>query len=340
MKVGIVYDPIYLKHDTGDHPESPRRLRAILYKLQETGLWKKLEHIVPKPASDQDLLRVHSEKHVEYIRRLASEGGGRVDADTVVSRHSFDSAVYAAGGVVTALEAVVSGEVNSAFALVRPPGHHSTRDRAMGFCLFNNVAMAAAYALEKYKFNRVLILDFDVHHGNGTQDIFEREPRVSYISVHESPLYPGSGAVCERGVGNIFNVPLPPFSGADEYIRIYDEIVMPVASRFKPEIILVSAGFDAHWRDEIASMRLSISGYSDILRRINALAGEFCKGRVVLSLEGGYDPEALSSGVEAVFDVLLGAPDALDLLGTGPVKDIPPDIEPLLRQLKDAFELI
>jgi acetoin utilization deacetylase AcuC-like enzyme len=209
----------------------------------------------------------------------------------------------------------------------------------MGFCLFNNVAVAAAYALERYKLSRVLILDLDVHHGNGTQDIFEREPRVSYISVHQSPLYPGSGSIDERGIGNMFNVPLPPFSGDDEYSRVYDEIVLPVAARLRPEIILVSAGFDAHWRDQLASMQLSVGGYSAILRRIKTLADEFCNGRIVLSLEGGYDLDALSCGVKAVFDVLLGNVDAPDLPGDSPEKDNHPDIAPLLVQLKQAFGL-
>jgi len=339
MKVGVVYDPIFLEHDTGEHPENARRLKAVVQKLQETGLWDKLVHVAPAPASVEDLLRVHTQKHVDYIHGFPAGGRGRVDADTMVSPRSYEAALYAAGGVKRALEAVMNGDLDSAFALIRPPGHHATRDRAMGFCLFNNIAVSAACALDTFKLSRVLILDFDVHHGNGTQDIFAREPRVSYISVHQSPLYPGSGAVYERGAGNMFNIPLPPFSGDDEYSRICDEIVVPVASRFKPEVILVSAGFDAHWRDQLASMSLTIKGYADIMRRIKMLTNEFCGGRIVMALEGGYDLEALSGGVRAVFDVLLGNTDALDPLGSDPGNDNRPDIDSLLVQLKKAFDL-
>lgn len=339
MTVGVVYGPVFLEHDTGEHPESPLRLRAVVQKLHETGLWDKLVPVSPVRASVRDLLRVHTEKHVDYIRGLSEARGGRVDADTIVSSGSYDAARFAAGGVKRALEGVMNGELVSAFALVRPPGHHATRDGAMGFCLFNNIAVSAACALDTFKLSRVLILDFDVHHGNGTQDIFARERRVTYISVHQSPLYPGSGASCERGAGNMFNIPLPPFSGDEEYSRVYDEIVVPVVSRLKPEIILVSAGFDGHWREQLASMSLTIKGYANIIRRINALAGEFCGGRIVMSLEGGYDLEALSGGIRAVFDVLLGNTDAPDPLGPNPGDGNRPDIAPLLVHLKKAFDL-
>ena len=339
MTVGVVYSPVFLEHDTGEHPESPLRLEAVVQKLQETGLWDNLVHVAPPPASVDDLLRVHTGRHVDYVRCLSEVGGGRVDAETIVSSRSYDVALFAAGGVKRGLEAVVNGDLVSAFALVRPPGHHATRDGAMGFCLFNNIAVAAAYALDTLKIGRVLILDFDVHHGNGTQDIFAREPRVSYISVHQSPLYPGSGAIHERGAGNIFNIPLPPFSGDDEYARVYDEIVVPVASRLKPEIILVSAGFDGHWRESLASMSLTIKGYADIMRRINALAKASCGGRIVIALEGGYDLAALSGGIRAVFDVLLGNADAPDPLGPSRENDNAPDIDPLLMRLKKSFDL-
>jgi acetoin utilization deacetylase AcuC-like enzyme len=339
MKVGAVYDPVFLEHDTGEHPENRGRLTAILGKLKETGVWAQLEQIAPEPASAGDLSRVHTQKHIDYIHGLSEAGGGRVDADTVVSRLSYDAALCAAGAVKAALESVIKGEWNSGFALVRPPGHHATRDRAMGFCLFNNIAVAAAYALDAFRLNRILILDFDVHHGNGTQDIFGREPLVSYISVHQSPLYPGSGGIHERGSGNMFNIPLPPFSGDAEYARVYDEIVLPLASRFKPEIILVSAGFDGHWRDQLASMSLTIKGYADIMRRIKALAREFCAGRIVMSLEGGYDLEALSGGVRAVFDVLLGNPGSVDPVGPSLAHGKSADISPLLTELKNVFEL-
>jgi acetoin utilization deacetylase AcuC-like enzyme len=339
VKVGVVYDPVYLEHDTGEHPENKRRLEAIVARLKESGLWEQLIHIPARPATVEELRRVHSESHIRYIRGLSAAGGGQVDADTVVSARSYEAALYAAGGVERAVEAVMGGEVSSAFALVRPPGHHAARDQAMGFCLFNNVAVAAAHALYKYKLERILILDFDVHHGNGTQDIFQDEPRVSYLSVHQSPLYPGSGGIGERGVKNMFNIPLPPGCGDGEYARVYDEIVIPLAHRISPELILVSAGFDAHWSDDIASMRLSITGYAHIARRMKALAGELCGGRLVFSLEGGYSLDALASSVKAVFDVLLGNEKIEDGLGACPSCEKFPDITPLLGQIKKSLGL-
>ena len=339
MKVGAVYDPVYLEHDTGQHPENRGRLEAIVARLKESGLWEQLSHISPRPATVEELRRVHGERLIRYIQELSEAGGGQIDADTVVSARSYEAALYAAGGVESAMEAVVSGEVSSAFCLVRPPGHHATRNQAMGFCLFNNVAVAAAHALDKYKLERVLILDFDVHHGNGTQDIFSNEPRVCYISVHQSPLYPGSGSIEERGAGNIFNLPLPPLCGDGEYARVYDEIVMPLARRISPELVLVSAGFDAHWSDELSNMRLTISGYAQIASRIKTLADELCDGKLVFSLEGGYNPAALAESVEGIFDVLLVIDKIEDRVGSDPLSRKPPDVTALLGQLKKSFEL-
>ncbi|RJO63325.1 MAG: histone deacetylase [Dehalococcoidia bacterium] len=339
MKVGLVYAPVYLGHDTGEHPENRQRLEAIILRLKESGLWEKLTHIAPRQATLDELLHVHSEKHIRFVRELAASGGGQIDADTLVSRHSFKAALYAAGGVASAVDAVMGGEVGSAFALVRPPGHHATYEQVMGFCLFNNVAVAAAHALDRYGLERVLILDFDVHHGNGTQDIFRDEPRVCYVSTHQSPLYPGSGDVDERGAGNMFNIPLPSGCGDDQYERVYDEIVLPLGRRFRPQLILVSAGFDAHWADELASMCLSTSGYAQITRRIKALAHECCGGKVVFSLEGGYNLEALAGSVKAVFDVLMGNENIDDELGPCRSGEKSPDVKPSIARLRELFEL-
>jgi acetoin utilization deacetylase AcuC-like enzyme len=338
VKVGVVYDPVYLRHDTGEHPENRGRVESIVLRLQEMGMWAKLIHLAPRPAMLEELRRVHSQSHVRYVRELAESGGGQIDADTIVSTGSYAAAMYAAGGVESAVDAVMRGEVGSAFALVRPPGHHATRAGAMGFCLFNNVAVAAAHALDEYGLGRVLILDFDVHHGNGTQDIFDSEPRICYISVHQSPLYPGSGGIEERGIGNIFNVPLPPSCGDVEYVRVYDEIVIPLAQRFKPQFIIVSAGFDAHWSEDMASMCLSIQGYAQIAHRIKALSDELCLGHLVFSLEGGYNLEALAGSVSAVFEVLLGKEKIEDKLGACSA-DKSPDITLLLEHLKEAYKL-
>ncbi len=339
MAAGIVYDPVYLEHDTGEHPENAGRLTAVVQHLKETGLWEQQVHIIPRPATREELLRVHSDSHIDYIRDLAHSCGGFVDGDTVVSPRSYEAALYAAGGVESAIDSVMRGEVSSAFAMVRPPGHHVNRTRAMGFCLFNNIAVGAAHALEKYALERILILDFDVHHGNGTQSIFHDEPRVNYISVHQSPLFPGSGGIDERGTGNMYNVPLPPGCGDNEYLSAYDEIVIPLGRRFKPELILVSAGFDAHLADDIASMCMSTGGYAQIMRRIKALADECCGGRLVLSLEGGYNLAALAGSVAAVFDVLSGKIDIEDEMGACPYGEKAPDIALLLARCKKTYGL-
>jgi acetoin utilization deacetylase AcuC-like enzyme len=337
MPVGVIYDPIYLEHDTGDHPENKGRLEAIVARLKESGTWDKLAHIQPRPATQGELLRVHSDRLVKSIRALSSSGGGEIDSDTIVAPGSYDAALMAAGGVEAGVDAVMGGEVSSAFALVRPPGHHATRTRSMGFCLFNNVAVAAARALDTYGLKRILIIDTDVHHGNGTQDIFAGEPRVNYISAHQSPLYPGSGDIGERGIGNIFNIPLSPGSGDGEYSRVYEDVVMLVPRRIKPELIIVSAGFDAHWADELASMCLSITGYAGIYRRIKKLADELCGGRLVLTLEGGYNLAALAGSVQAVFDVLADKPSIEDEVGPCPSKDKAPDVSPLIARTRGAF---
>jgi acetoin utilization deacetylase AcuC-like enzyme len=340
MKVGLVYDAVYLAHDTGEHPENGARLEAVVSRLKEMGLWDdKLAHIAPRQATVDELLRVHTANHVRFVRELAASGGGRIDADTIVSRHSFKAALYAAGGVESAVEAVMGGAVSSAFCTVRPPGHHATRAEAMGFCLFNNVAVGAAYAVDRYDLDCVLILDFDVHHGNGTQDIYRNSPAVNYISAHQSPLNPGSGDIAERGDGNIYNIPLPPGSGDAEYARVYDEIVVPLGRRFSPQLILVSAGFDAHWADPLASMCLSITGYAGIARRIKQLAEETCGGKVVFTLEGGYNPAALAGSVKAVLDVMTGNEKIEDKLGPCRSGEKSPDIELLVARLKQAFGL-
>jgi len=338
MSVGVVYDPIYLRHDTGEHPEKAKRLEAVTGRLKRKGPWQELTQIAPRPATVAELERVHSAGLIRLVRETAERGGGMLDPDTIVSPDSYEAALYAAGGVIKAVEAVAAAEVESAFALVRPPGHHATRERSMGFCLFNNAAVAAAYALNDLDLSRVLILDWDVHHGNGTQDIFEHEPRVCYISLHQSPFYPGSGLATETGCGNLVNIPLPAGCGDAEYLLAMDEIITPAARRFQPELILVSAGFDGHWTDPLASMKLSITGYAEIARRTLRLARELCRGRLAVTLEGGYNLSALAGSVKAVFDVLTSKNQVEDALGPPP-ELAPPDISPLMAQLKVIHRL-
>ena len=343
MKVGLVYDPIYLKHDTGGHVENAARLEAIISHLEETGLKKQLTPIKPRAASVEELALVHTKQHISHIQDVAGKGGGWLDADTVMSPDSYEVALYAAGGVIAAAEAVMEGKVNSAFALVRPPGHHATPHHAMGFCLFNNIAIAAEHALARYKLERILIIDFDVHHGNGTQEIFYDRPEVMYISTHEYPFYPGTGSVGETGRGSAkgttVNIPLPAGCGDNEYLLVFEQVITPAAKRFKPQLVLVSAGYDAHWADELALMQLSVSGFGEMARAIRGLANELCEGRLVFTLEGGYHLSALAASIKATFDVLLGKTSSDDPLGQSPRSAAAPKIDRLLTAIKEVHAL-
>jgi len=343
MKVGLVYDPIYLEHDTGDHVENAVRLEKTLELLEKSGVKQQLVEVAPEPASVEDLLSVHSSEHIARIEDVAKSGGGWLDADTVVSTGSYQAALYAAGGVLKATEAVMNGKVDSAFALVRPPGHHATRREAMGFCLFNNIAIAARQSIRKHDLNRVLIVDFDVHHGNGTQDTFYSDPRVLYFSVHQHPLYPGTGKVGEVGLGEgqdtIVNVPLPPWCGDDQYLQVFQQILIPAARRFKPEIIMVSAGYDAHWADEISLMQVTISGFSQMASILKHLASELCQGRLVFALEGGYHISALAYSVKATLEILQGKLQIEDPLGKSAYVSRAPEIKGILQEVKTAHKL-
>jgi len=342
MKVGFVYDPIYLKHDTGQHVENAQRLKAIISHLEQTGLKQQLTPIKPRPATIAELSLVHHEQHISHIQEVAQRGGDWLDMDTVMSADSYDAALYAAGGAIKATEAVMNGEVNSAFALVRPPGHHATPRQAMGFCLFNNVAIAAKYALARYK--RILIIDFDVHHGNGTQDALYDNPQVLYISTHQYPHYPGTGSIEETGSetagGTTVNLPLPGGCGDAEYQQVFEQIVVPVAKRFRPQLILVSAGYDLHWADELALMQVSVTGFAQMAKIIKGLADELCGGRLVFSLEGGYNITALAASVRATFEVLLGNTNVEDPLGQTPHRLTAPGIAPLIEAIREIHNLL
>ncbi|MGD2207431.1 MAG: histone deacetylase [Anaerolineae bacterium] len=327
MATGYVYDPIYLEHDLRGHPENQQRLKAILRVLEQHKMMPRLTPIPAEPITMERLERCHDRRYVEQVQRLAQRGGGHLDMDTYVRSASYDAALMAAGGVVAATRAVLdagSARIANAFALVRPPGHHALRGRGMGFCLFNNVAVAARYALTERGLDRVLIVDFDVHHGNGTQDEFDTDPGVMYISTHQYPHYPGTGHWREigrgDGKGSIVNVPLHGGVGDAGFPRIFDEIIGPAAWRFQPQLILVSAGYDAHWDDPLAHMYLSVGGYTAIARALKKLAEELCDGRLVFTLEGGYHLEALSYSVLNTVALLLGDDDweLVDPLGPSP----------------------
>jgi acetoin utilization deacetylase AcuC-like enzyme len=329
MTTGYVYEPIYLEHDLRGHPENQQRLKKILSVLEGHGMLERLVHVPAVPVTKERLERAHEPHYIEQVRRVAQQGGGHLDADTYVRAASYEAALMAAGGLVEATRAVLDGELDNAFALVRPPGHHALRGRGMGFCLFNNVAIAARYALAERGLERIFVVDFDVHHGNGTQDEFEADPAVMYVSTHQYPHYPGTGYWSETGSGDgegsIINVPLGGGVGDQGFARIFREIVAPAAWRFQPGLILVSAGYDAHWDDPLAYMQLSIGGYAAIAQALRDLAEELCGGRVVFTLEGGYHLEALAYSVLNTFGVLLGdeAWQLVDPLGPSPSRERP-----------------
>ena len=284
--------PACLAHDTGPgHAERPERLAAVLEALG-AAFPDLVPHDAPR-ASRGQLLRVHAPALLEQVLETRPAARVMLDPDTVLSPASAEAALRAAGAAVAAVDAVLGGDTLRAFCAVRPPGHHATGDTPMGFCLFNNVAVAAAHALAKHGLARVAIADFDVHHGNGTQAIFEQDPRVLFLSSHQWPLYPGTGAVDERGIGNIHNAPLPAGAGGDLFRAAWRERLLPELDRFAPQLVLVSAGFDAHRRDPLAALQLEAGDYGWLTRELLAIAKRHAQGRLVSLLEGGYDLDAL-----------------------------------------------
>ncbi len=295
-----------LRHDPGPgHVERPARLHAVLQALDHDR-YAALDRVEAPPATREQLLRVHDAGHIGEVLLGAPAGEMlALDQDTVMGPGSTEAALHAAGAVVAAVDAVLGGRAQRAFCAVRPPGHHATRERAMGFCLFDNVAVGAAHALAAHGLKRVAIADFDVHHGNGTQDIFEREPRVLFASSHQSPLYPDSGHEDERGCGNIVNGVLSPGAGSHEFRELWDAVLLPRLHAFRPQLLLISAGFDAHANDPLADIRLSEEDYAWLTERLVALARRHAEGRIVSTLEGGYDLAALAASAAAHVQALM-----------------------------------
>jgi acetoin utilization deacetylase AcuC-like enzyme len=300
MTTLLVTHPSSLEHDTGyGHPERSDRLRAVQGALATPEFASLLRRDAVRAETDR-ISKVHRSEYVEaLLKAVPRQGHVRIDPDTVMSPGSGDAALYAAGAIVSAVDAVMAGEAANAFCAVRPPGHHATPGRGMGFCLFNNVAVGAEHIRTAHGLRRVSIVDFDVHHGNGTQAMYERDPDVLYASTHEYPLYPGTGDASERGVGNVFNVPLASGSGSAEFRAGVEGVILPAIRAFEPEFMLVSAGFDAHVRDPLASLRLEEDDYAWVTARLRDLAEEFCSGRMVSTLEGGYDLTALAASAAA-----------------------------------------
>ena len=308
MATGLVYDPAYLQHRTGRHPENAERLRRILEALEgDTALWDSLAKISPRPAEDQDITRCHSSRLIDHIQSLCESGESLLDVDTVICAESFEVSRLAAGAAVAAVDAVMTGQAINAFALVRPPGHHATPGTAMGFCLFNNAAIGARYAQARYGAERVVIIDWDVHHGNGTQDIFYRDPSVFYFSTHQYPYYPGTGSLNERGEGEGkgFNLNIPLSAGTEA--RLHREVFVQgldiIEQKLPPDLIIISAGFDSRRGDPLGGLLLEDSDFSDMTRQVLELADKH-SARVVSVLEGGYNLSALGQTVKTHIEAL------------------------------------
>jgi acetoin utilization deacetylase AcuC-like enzyme len=314
-RTAFVYDPFNRRHTREGHPENYRRLETTWALLEGTGILHELTPVPSSPAPLNAVLRVHTPRYVELLAKLADGGGGHIDGDTYVNPDSYHAALLSAGGVINVTRTVLEGRADNGFALVRPPGHHALVGRGMGFCLFANVAIAARWAQDHLGVARALIVDFDVHHGNGTQDIFYEDPTVLFVSTHQYPHYPGSGDADEMGVelghGTTINVPLPAHVGDQGYLDIFRRIVAPAAHEFRPEVIFVSAGYDAHWLDPLASMNLSVTGYAQLMQELLALADELCHGKLIGVLEGGYHLDVLAHSVLSTLRVLQGHPQRI-----------------------------
>lgn len=306
--IGLVYHPDYLIHTNRQHPERKERLEHILAALEAGGLMERLEMIEPLPASVEDLALIHDQRYIASIEEACRRGPLFLDPDTYVVPQSYQVALLAAGGALSGLRKVMEGSPLKVFVLNRPPGHHAERDRAMGFCLFNNIAIAAAAARRDYGLKKIAIVDWDVHHGNGTQHSFYERDDILFISTHQSPAYPGTGRTGEsgrgRGEGYTVNIPLPPGCGDAEYALFFDRVILPVLDQYRPELLLVSAGQDAYRNDHLAGMALTGAGYFAMAQNLAAAAERWCGGRVLLCLEGGYDLQGQAQVVIQVLNAL------------------------------------
>lgn len=310
-RTGIVKDRRFINHRPGQfHPESPKRLETIYAMLEEPEMAGLFEEIPVRRAEKEELCWVHSPDYVAKVAETDGKDHVALDPDTSTSAGSYEAALLAVGGLCEAISQVITGELDNAFALVRPPGHHAEQDRAMGFCLFNNVAVGARYAQQKHGLERILVIDWDLHHGNGTQHSFEEDPSILYFSTHQSPYYPGTGSFQELGTGKgqgfTVNVPLSIGHGDGEYIGIFEKILNPIATQFNPDLILVSAGFDIYEGDPLGGMRVTPEGFAGLMRSVMDFADGCCDGKIVVTLEGGYELGGLRDSVKAVLKELAG----------------------------------
>lgn len=330
----VVIDPDYLKHDPGQfHPERPERLKVLLDLPKELDS-QSFALLPPRAALRGEIEPCHTSDYIELVRSTSEKNRYALDGDTVTCRDSFGIGLLAAGGFLKLIDSIEASEFQNGFALVRPPGHHALRDRAMGFCLFNTVAIGAHHLKRRYGVERVMIVDWDVHHGNGTQDAFYQDPSVLYLSTHQYPFYPGTGAVEEAGSGKgegfTVNIPLPAGCGDGEYLRVFEEIVMPIGAKFRPGWVLVSAGFDPHRSDPLGAMNVTEQGFGAMASMLLDLAERYARGKIAFLLEGGYDLTALKNSVIAVLRRMEGESEPQLPVGIGGEA-----IQPLIRKVLD-----
>lgn len=310
----LYMDDRFLLHETGRHPECPLRLKSIHRKLAESDLLSKVTRPVFAPAEDLDVLRVHSPEHIDNLRSIAASGGGRIETDTVMSAQSADIAWLASGAAIDAVQRVLTGDDRTAFCAVRPPGHHALPDHAMGFCLLANAAIAARTAVQRFGLSRVLVVDWDVHHGNGTQDVFYEDGQVGFFSAHRFPFYPGTGRKSETGrgagLGTTFNLPLQYGISRKEYLSAFESMLTVAADHMKPELVILSAGFDAHAEDPVGSLGLQTEDFEPMTRLVQQVAATHANGRLVSLLEGGYNVDRLAECVELHLRTIVESPDS------------------------------
>jgi acetoin utilization deacetylase AcuC-like enzyme len=319
MKTAYTFVPART-HKFPDHPERPGRLNVLESMLNSFGA----EKVEASPATFEQVARMHQPQLIKAIEEVCKDGPGIIDhAPTYITQTSYQDALRAAGGVIACTHAVINGDAKNAFAIVRPPGHHAEPDRAMGFCIFNNIAIGAREALEN-GLQRVMVIDYDAHHGNGTQAAFLNEERIGFISAHQWGIYPGTGWINDapHAKKRIVNVPLQAHAGDETYARVTDEIFKPIVQSFRPQMLFISAGFDAHWNDPITSLGLSTRGYYNMSKKLVEIAEEYCDGKIVFVLEGGYDPHNVANGAGAVFDALASSQLNHDANDPSPYADV------------------
>lgn len=339
--VGYIYDPVFLKHNQPEHPENAGRLEVILKYLKNNNLLEKLTKIKVREASEEEIMLCHDKSLIETVKNACSKGFSYLDEDTYVNSYTYNAAVCAAGGMIELVNNIMGDSIVKGIVLSRPPGHHATETKSMGFCIFNTVAIGARYAIRKNNLEKAAIVDIDVHHGNGTESIFYNDPSVMYISAHQYPHYPGTGTLKNTGSGEAegtnINIPFPAYSDDDGYKDAFDNVVIPVLKRFNPKLIFVSAGFDGHMADPISDINLSLTGYNRICRSLINAADQICKGKIIFSLEGGYNLNVLAPGFGNIVRGLIGDDMCDDPFPSYDYRKS--DVSKLIEKLKEVHNL-